>query len=132
MRTASRRFALRVARMFRRPATRWARAGRGNFALVVHRGRRSGRPYETPVQAVPIDGGFVVSLPYGADVHWLQNIRAAGECELITRGSTFAVERISVVAAQRRGASPRRHAQRNAAVILHTPTVPVGDRRTEP
>jgi deazaflavin-dependent oxidoreductase (nitroreductase family) len=47
-------------------------------ALVTHCGRRSGRRYRTPVLAMPVDGGFVVALFYGADRDWVRNVLAAG------------------------------------------------------
>jgi deazaflavin-dependent oxidoreductase (nitroreductase family) len=47
-------------------------------ALVVHRGRRSGRPYRTPVLPLPLGDGFLVSLPYGARRDWVRNVLAAG------------------------------------------------------
>jgi deazaflavin-dependent oxidoreductase (nitroreductase family) len=49
-------------------------------AVVAHRGRRSGRRYRTPVLALPIDGGYVVALFYGADRDWVRNVLAAGGC----------------------------------------------------
>jgi hypothetical protein len=63
------RFADRMARFNRRLAnpiirTSWAAAV--PVALVVHRGRNSGPRYRTPVLAVPIGEGYVVSLPDGA------------------------------------------------------------------
>jgi deazaflavin-dependent oxidoreductase (nitroreductase family) len=51
-------------------------------AVVEHRGRRSGRRYRTPVLAMPVDGGYVVSLFYGADRDWVRNVQAAGGCTL--------------------------------------------------
>jgi deazaflavin-dependent oxidoreductase (nitroreductase family) len=51
-------------------------------SLMVHRGRRSGRSYRTPVMAVPLAGGYVVSLPYGPDRDWVRNVLAAGRCTL--------------------------------------------------
>jgi deazaflavin-dependent oxidoreductase (nitroreductase family) len=50
--------------------------------IVVHRGRKSGRRYRTPVIALRVDGGFVISLPYGADRDWVRNVLAAGSCTL--------------------------------------------------
>ena len=35
------------------------------LGLVVHRGRRSGREYQTPVNVFPADEGFVIALTYG-------------------------------------------------------------------
>lgn len=47
-------------------------------ARVEHVGRRSGRRYATPVVAIPTPDGFVIPLPYGVDVDWCRNLRAAG------------------------------------------------------
>jgi deazaflavin-dependent oxidoreductase (nitroreductase family) len=51
-------------------------------AIVVHRGRRSGHVYRTPVIAFRLDDGYGISLPYGADRDWVRNVRAAGSCTL--------------------------------------------------
>src|SRR5947207_617627 len=48
------------------------------FALVLHRGRRSGRAYQTPVAARRVAGGFIISLAFGAQVDWHRNLVAAG------------------------------------------------------
>jgi deazaflavin-dependent oxidoreductase (nitroreductase family) len=58
------------------------------MGLIVHRGRRSGRRYETPVQVFPIEDGYVVALTYGPGADWTKNVLAAGGCELRTRGRT--------------------------------------------
>lgn len=55
-------------------------------ALVVHRGRRSGRTYQTPVMVFGTGDGFIVALTYGPDTDWVRNVRAAGGCELRTGG----------------------------------------------
>jgi deazaflavin-dependent oxidoreductase (nitroreductase family) len=58
------------------------------FAVVVHRGRRSGRQFQTPVNVFPRPGGrYVVALTYGPDTDWVKNVLAAGGCELLTRGT---------------------------------------------
>ena len=51
-------------------------------AVVVHRGRRSGRRYRTPVLAFRVDDGYVVAPFYGADSDWVRNVLAAGSCAL--------------------------------------------------
>jgi len=61
------------------------------FGLVVHRGRRSGRGYQTPVNVFPTDDGFIIALTYGAGTDWLKNVQAAGGCELRTRGRVLRV-----------------------------------------
>jgi deazaflavin-dependent oxidoreductase (nitroreductase family) len=56
------------------------------FGVIVHRGRRSGRRYQTPVNVFPAANGYVFALTYGPDTDWVKNVLAAGGCELHTRG----------------------------------------------
>ena len=56
------------------------------FGVVVHRGRRSGRPYQTPVNVFATGDGYILALTYGPDTDWVKNVLAAGGCELRTRG----------------------------------------------
>lgn len=58
------------------------------LGVLIHRGRRSGTQYRTPVSVFPRPGGrYVVALFYGPDTDWLKNVMAAGGCELLTRGT---------------------------------------------
>lgn len=76
------------------------RAGRpGSFASIIrHLGRRTGRPYETPVGVVPDGDAFLIVLPYGRGTQWLRNVLAAGEATLVTEGRTYLVDRPEVIA----------------------------------
>jgi deazaflavin-dependent oxidoreductase (nitroreductase family) len=56
------------------------------FGIIIHRGRRSGRVYETPVNVFRLSNGYVVALTYGAGADWVRNVIAAGVCDLITHG----------------------------------------------
>ncbi|MGH2562142.1 MAG: nitroreductase family deazaflavin-dependent oxidoreductase [Thermomicrobiales bacterium] len=56
------------------------------FAVVVHRGRSSGRGYRTPVMAFPSGSDVVIALTYGADRDWVKNVRVANGCVLIRGG----------------------------------------------
>jgi deazaflavin-dependent oxidoreductase (nitroreductase family) len=67
-------------------------------AIVVHRGRRSGRSYRTPVIAFRADDGYVISLPYGADRDWVRNVLAAGSCTLQRGGLWVELTAPTVVA----------------------------------
>lgn len=58
------------------------------FGVVVHRGRRSGRRYRTPVNVFPAADGYLIALTYGPGTDWVKNVMAAGGCELETRGRT--------------------------------------------
>jgi deazaflavin-dependent oxidoreductase (nitroreductase family) len=52
------------------------------LAMVHHVGRKSGRPYRTPVVALRSRDGFVIPMTYGRDVDWARNIVRARGCEL--------------------------------------------------
>ncbi|CAN5555766.1 nitroreductase family deazaflavin-dependent oxidoreductase [soil metagenome] len=56
------------------------------MAVIIHRGRYSGRRYETPVLAFSRGRKVTIALTYGTDVDWLKNVRAANSCTLIRRG----------------------------------------------
>lgn len=71
----------------------------GAYASVVrHVGRSSGRPYATPVGAVPTDDGFVIALPYGTRADWVRNVLAAGSATIEHEGRTYDVVDPRVVA----------------------------------
>src|SRR5215475_10873631 len=59
------------------------------FGLVIHRGRRSGRVYETPVNVFATESGVRIALTYGADSDWVKNVIAGNGCRLRTRGHEF-------------------------------------------
>jgi len=51
------------------------------LGVVIHRGRRSGRLYQTPVNVFAAKDGYVFALTYGPDTDWVKNVLAAGGCE---------------------------------------------------
>src|SRR6266566_2440745 len=61
------------------------------FAVVENRGRRTGRRYATPVAARRIAGGFAISLAFGAQADWYQNLLAAGDGVIRWRGQAYRV-----------------------------------------
>jgi len=61
------------------------------FAIVEHRGRKTGRSYRTPVAARRTDGGFIISLAFGAQVDWYRNLAAAGAGTIRWRGRDYPV-----------------------------------------
>ena len=61
------------------------------LGVVVHRGRKSGREYRTPVNVFKYEGGYVVALTYGLDTEWVKNVLATGGAVLETRGARFSV-----------------------------------------
>jgi deazaflavin-dependent oxidoreductase (nitroreductase family) len=71
----------------------------GAYASVIrHSGRTTGKPYETPVGAVPTDDGFVIALVYGTQSDWLKNVLAAGSATIVDEGHTYRVDQPEVAA----------------------------------
>jgi deazaflavin-dependent oxidoreductase (nitroreductase family) len=70
----------------------------GGIASVIrHVGRTTGRRYETPVQAVVTDDGFVIALPYGPNTDWLKNVLANRSATIVHEGDTYEVDQPEVV-----------------------------------
>jgi deazaflavin-dependent oxidoreductase (nitroreductase family) len=61
------------------------------FAIVVHRGRRSGKEYRTPIMAFRSPDGFAIALTYGPETDWVRNVFAAGRCTLEYRREAAAL-----------------------------------------
>jgi deazaflavin-dependent oxidoreductase (nitroreductase family) len=75
---------------------RWLLSGRAIGAPIVvitHRGRRSGKLYRTPVEAIAEDhdrGEIVVSPMRGRRGDWYRNVLAGGLVDASLRGERFA------------------------------------------
>lgn len=64
----------------------------GKRPALVHVGRVSGETHRTPLEAIPVDGGYVFILMYGADkTDWVKNILLAETAELIIDGESHAL-----------------------------------------
>lgn len=59
------------------------------WAVVIHRGRRSGRIFRTPLWAFRRGDTYVIALTYGAGADWVRNVIAAGGCELESGGRHY-------------------------------------------
>jgi deazaflavin-dependent oxidoreductase (nitroreductase family) len=66
-----------------------------SFGILEHVGRRSGKPYRTPLNVfdAEVDGkpGVAILLSYGPDRDWLKNLNAAGSARMRRHGKTFGV-----------------------------------------
>ncbi len=58
----------------------------GKWPVLTHTGRTSGTVYRTPMDAHPVDGGYLFVLVYGPDSDWVQNVLAAGQASLRVEG----------------------------------------------
>ena len=56
------------------------------FVWLEHVGRRSGRPYRTPIMVFQRGSTAVVAMTYGPDTDWAQNVEAAGGGTIVERG----------------------------------------------
>jgi deazaflavin-dependent oxidoreductase (nitroreductase family) len=73
--------------------------GESNYAVVHHFGRRSGRAYETPVDAYRTAEGALILLPYGPVTDWCRNVLTAGQCTITLDGEDLALIAPEVVSA---------------------------------
>lgn len=63
-------------------------AGRfGSLADLEHVGRHSGTVRHTPILAFRRGDTVTIALTYGPEVRWLANVRSAGRCRLLLRGT---------------------------------------------
>ncbi len=64
---------------------------KGKRPVLVHVGRTSGREYLTPLDATPIEGGYLFVPVYGVESDWVRNVLAAGSARLRTGGTEVVV-----------------------------------------
>ena len=76
------------------------------FGIVIHRGRRSGREYRTPVNIFRHGDGYVVALTYGKDSQWVRNVLAAGQVDVEIRGRRIHLTAPALVHDERRRLVP--------------------------
>lgn len=70
---------------------------RGERPVLAHVGRISGTAYRTPLEIIPIDGGFFVHLMYGPGGDWTRNVLAAGSATVEMGGETIEVTNPRIV-----------------------------------
>lgn len=61
---------------------------KGERPVLSHVGRRSGKTHQTPLDAHPVDGGYIFILMYGSGSDWVQNVLASGTAQLTAGGET--------------------------------------------
>jgi hypothetical protein len=94
MRDAARRFHYAIGN----PVQMHSAGAHGAYASVLrHEGRRTGRPYETPVWAAATEDGFVLPIVYGPATDWLKNVMDRGSAVIVHDGRSYAVDRPEIV-----------------------------------
>ena len=76
----------RVVNRYVNPVTRPVAKRLPSFAVLTHRGRKTGRTYRTPLNVFRRGDDYFFFLTYGSDVQWVKNVLAAGSCSIETRG----------------------------------------------
>ena len=96
------------------------------WAVIRHRGRKSGTAYETPIAVVPTTDAAIVmiGLPWGAKTNWARNVVAADGASLRWKGRDVELARpriIDAVEAERLAKRRFRAVIRRfpAAIVLH-------------
>ena len=64
---------------------------RGSRPVLIHVGRSSGKQYETPLDAHPVDNGYLFIMNYGTRSDWCRNILASGSATLRVDGREVAL-----------------------------------------
>lgn len=76
------------------------------FGFIVHKGRKSGKEYRTPVNVFRTGDGFVVALTYGPGADWVRNVLAEGGCTVVTKRREYPGTEPEVVHDEQRRAMP--------------------------
>jgi deazaflavin-dependent oxidoreductase (nitroreductase family) len=69
----------------------------GVWAVIHTTGRKSGKPYATPIAVEPFGDGFIIGLPYGEQVDWCRNVLAAGSATITWHGKDHAVSAPEII-----------------------------------
>jgi deazaflavin-dependent oxidoreductase (nitroreductase family) len=101
--------AMRMPGALDRRGTRWMLQALSPAPVIVlvHRGRKSGKVYKTPVEILTEDperGEIVVSPMFGRSSDWYRNVVAGGLEEIHVRGEARQVEWQELGEAERRAA----------------------------
>jgi len=103
------------------------------FAVLHHRGRRTGRSYDTPVQAYHTPDGWVVALAYNHNSAWVLNLLAAGGGEMTRAGRRYRITQPRRVGPETRKRLPALVSLQMRAVgieeYLQFDATPLPDRR---
>jgi deazaflavin-dependent oxidoreductase (nitroreductase family) len=74
--------------------------------VVAHTGRKTGRPYRTPVLVFRRGDRYIFALIYGADSDWVRNVVANGGANLEAMGRSVRLTQPHLVHDKQRRAMP--------------------------
>jgi deazaflavin-dependent oxidoreductase (nitroreductase family) len=81
----------RFNRHFTNPIQRLWAGWAPTMGILEHVGRKSGKPYRTPLSVFSTDDGVAILLTYGPNRDWLKNVVSAGGARMKRYGKTFEV-----------------------------------------
>jgi deazaflavin-dependent oxidoreductase (nitroreductase family) len=81
------------------------------WSVIVHRGRKSGRTYRTPVDAFRKGDTLAVVVLYGERSDWVRNLLAAGGGQVVRGGRTYSLRDPRLVSIEEAGDSISRPAR---------------------
>lgn len=90
---------------------------RGVRPVLSHVGRSSGTVYRTPLEALPVDGGYLFVLVYGSKSDWVRNVLAAGHARLTIEGRDFELVAPRLLAGEEASRALGKDAKRPPAVL---------------
>lgn len=74
--------------------------GRGSpWGIIEHLGRTTGTIHRTPIYPRTFGDHVYIPLPYGTDVQWVRNIKAAGHCRLGLHATIFDLDEPVIIPA---------------------------------
>jgi deazaflavin-dependent oxidoreductase (nitroreductase family) len=59
---------------------------RGKRPVLTHVGRNTGTIHRTPLDAHPVERGYIFVVVYGSESDWVRNVLAAGRASLTING----------------------------------------------
>ena len=67
------------------------------WGVIHHTGRRSRKPYATPIALKSTGDAFVIPLPWGTSTDWCRNVLAEGRAVVTWRGKDHPVTSPEIV-----------------------------------
>ncbi len=104
----------------------------GGPVVIRYEGRVSGLPRQLPVNAWPIDGGYLIRVGTPERKTWWRNFRSAWPIEVLKRGRVIRGTGLAVMGDTERGrqiAAGYFSDHRGAAKRAGLPRLPKGERR---
>jgi deazaflavin-dependent oxidoreductase (nitroreductase family) len=68
--------------LFKKPMITSIESGKSDCSIIYHTGRKSGRAYRTPVEAIFLGDEVLIGLVYGRKTDWLKNVLAQEGCSV--------------------------------------------------